>query len=125
MTLLLDTHALLWWLDDNPLLSRSALEALADAGTIVFVSPVSVWEVAIKENVGKLSVPPDWIEKVEASHLKPMPITLQHGRLAGSLPLHHRDPFDRMLVAQAMAEGLTIVTRDPRIARYGVPTLRA
>jgi PIN domain nuclease of toxin-antitoxin system len=91
----------------------------------VFFSAASAWEIETKVNLGKLTAPGDWLEKVEASQLAPLDISVHHAKEAGALPLHHRDPIDRMLVAQAQVEGLTIVTRDPNIPRYGVPVLRA
>jgi PIN domain nuclease of toxin-antitoxin system len=125
LSLLLDTHALIWWLNEEPKLSRAAQVAIADIRTVVFVSAASVWEVSIKQSRGKLNAPSDLVHQIEANRFEPLPITVAHAYAAGSLPRHHNDPFDRMLVAQALAEGLTIVTRDERIARYGVPTLAA
>ena len=125
MNLLLDTHALLWWVTDDPQISRVARDALGDPQSFVFFSAASIWEIETKVNLGKLTAPADWLEKVEASHLEPLDISVYHARDAGKLPLHHRDPFDRMLVAQAITEGLTIVTRDRRIEAYDVATLRA
>jgi len=86
---------------------------------------VTAWEIAIKQNLGKLNAPPDLAEQVERHRFEPLPITFAHALAAGRLPRHHSDPFDRMLVAQAVAERLTIVTRDPRIGRYRVATLEA
>jgi PIN domain nuclease of toxin-antitoxin system len=123
--LLLDTHALLWALSDVPRLREGAREALADPETSVFVSAASAWEIAIKIGVGGLRAPDDLDAQLEQKAFTPLEITIPHGLRAGSLPLLHRDPFDRMLVAQAQLEGLTIVTRDPNIARYGVATLPA
>ena len=125
MTLLLDTHTILWWLTDDPQLSDPAREAISDAASTVFLSAASVWEITIKTNLGKLRMPSNWIENVLAGQLMPLPISLEHAVAAGALPPLHRDPFDRMLIAQAIALGLTIVTRDRNIARYDVPVLRA
>lgn len=125
MTLLLDTHALLWWLADDPTLSGEARRAIADAGSAIFVSAATVWEIAIKQNLGKLDAPTNLEALLELYRFDPLPITIAHAYAAGFLPHHHSDPFGRMLVAQATAEGLTIVTRDARIAQYGVPTLAA
>jgi PIN domain nuclease of toxin-antitoxin system len=124
LSLLLDTHVLLWWLEDSPSLASEARAAIADEPTI-FVSAATIWEISIKASTGKLRVTPALLDYVEQEGFQPLPISLEHAFAAGSLPPHHNDPFDRMLVAQAAAEALTIVTRNPRIGAYGVPTLRA
>jgi PIN domain nuclease of toxin-antitoxin system len=125
MRLLLDTHALLWWLEDSVELSADARDRIADGSNEVVVSAASAWEMAIKQATGKLRVPDDLVAALEASVLATLPITFDHALRAGSLPPHHQDPFDRMLIAQAMIEGLTIVTRDPHFEPYGVPRLVA
>ncbi|MGH2454715.1 MAG: type II toxin-antitoxin system VapC family toxin [Candidatus Limnocylindria bacterium] len=123
MRLLLDAHVVLWWLADDPTLERAARDAIVDGDNWVAVSAATVWEIGIKRALGKLEAPDDLIGASEASHLEPLAITVGHADAAAVLPRHHDDPFDRMLVAQARIEGLTIVTRDPAIARYGVPVL--
>lgn len=125
MKLLLDSHALLWWLEDRPTLSREAFEAIEPGENEVFVSIASAWEMAIKIGRGRLIVRGDLQESIEESHLTLLAITLDHALEAGSLPPHHGDPFDRMLIAQAKIEGLTIVSRDPRFQPYGVPIIKA
>ena len=125
MRLLLDTHALLWWLADDPALSAAAHEAIAEPGTVVVVSAASAWEISIKRALGKVDAPDDLSAEIEAQRFDSLSITVEHALVAGALPRHHADPFDRMLVAQARMESLTIVTRDPRIALYGVKTLAA
>ena len=125
MTLLLDTHALLWWLSASPLLSEAARKAIADQDSSVFVSAASAWEIAIKHNAGRLRAPSDIEDQLALHRFAPLPMTIAHAFAAGYLPRLHDDPFDRMLVAQAMAEGLTIVTRDFRIRQYDVRTLAA
>jgi PIN domain nuclease of toxin-antitoxin system len=123
VSLLLDTHVLLWWLDGTAL--PDAVEAsIADAGTLVVVSAASVWEAAIKSALGKLVMPEALSEAVADEGFEPLAITFDHAERAGALPAHHRDPFDRMLVAQAQAEGLTLVTHDPAFEPYEVPVLR-
>jgi len=117
--LLLDTHALLWWLADEGLSSRTR-DAIADPANLVAVSAASAWEIAIKKALGKLTAPDDLEQQVHAGGFVPLPINIAHGIAAGQLPRHHDDPFDRMLIAQALAEGLTIVTRDKRFEDYGV-----
>jgi PIN domain nuclease of toxin-antitoxin system len=122
--LLLDTHALLWWLADEGL-TVPARDAIADPGNVVMVSAASAWEISIKKALGKLAAPDDLEHQVRASGFLPLPISLAHGVAAGRLDRFHEDPFDRMLIAQARAEGLTIVTRDKRFDEYGVPLLPA
>jgi PIN domain nuclease of toxin-antitoxin system len=123
--LLLDTHILLWWLANDPSLADKAETAIADPGSAVFVSAATAWEIAIKQALGKLDAPSDLERQIEVNRFEPLSITIGHAYSAGTLPRHHDDPFDRMLVAQALAEGLTIVTRDPRLSPYGVSTLFA
>lgn len=125
MRLLLDTHALLWAVSDPDELTERARDVLRDGRNEVLVSAASVWEIAIKRALGKLTVPDDLGPVLAAVSFSPLPISLEHASLAGSLPPHHRDPFDRMLIAQAQLESLTIVTRDARFARYGVQLLVA
>ncbi|WP_328372332.1 type II toxin-antitoxin system VapC family toxin [Micromonospora zamorensis] len=122
MRLLLDTHVLLWWLSDDPILARETKDRI-DTEPEVYLSPVTVWEVAIKHSLGKLAGPADLAERVRDADLRELPIRHDHAVVAGQLPLIHRDPFDRMLVAQALCEGLTLVTRDDRIQKYEVPVL--
>lgn len=125
MRLLLDTHALLWWLADDGMLSPTAREAIADGANLIAVSAASAWEISIKRASGKLVTPDDLEAQIAANGFVALPITVGDGLKAGSLPRHHDDPFDRMLVAQAQAEGLTVVTRDARLARYDVDVLPA
>ena len=125
MRLLLDTHVLLWWLADDPSLGAEARTAIAAGESTVFVSAASAWEISIKQAVGKLHGPSDLERQLAPNRFEPLAITIAHVYEAGTLPRHHDDPFDRMLVAQAMAAGLTLVTRDRRMARYGAVTLAA
>jgi PIN domain nuclease of toxin-antitoxin system len=122
--LLLDTHALLWWLADEGLIPQ-AREAIADPANLVAVSAASAWEISIKKALGKLSAPDDLEQQVQTSGFIPLPITIAHALAAGQLSRHHEDPFDRMLVAQAIAEGMTIVTRDKRFEDYDVTLVPA
>ena len=122
MIALLDTHVLLWWLADDRRLGAGARALVAGPDNAVYVSAASVWEIGMKRALGKLDAPDDLIDAVERSGFDPLPIGLAHAELAGALPRHHDDPFDRMLVAQAMAEGATLVTADARLAAYAVPT---
>ena len=125
MRLLLDAHTLLWWLEDSPILSVDAHDAIAESANSVAVSAASVWELEVKRAIGKLRAPAGLVRRIEAEDFEPLPISLNHGVAAGKLPLHHGDPFDRMLIAQAQLEGLTIVTHDPSFAPYAVSTLPA
>ena len=125
MNLLLDTHALIWTLENNPSLSDSARDAIVNGENLVFVSAVSVWEISVKQAMGKLHVPDNLIEEIKIHRFTPLEINLQHAHLAGRLPAIHKDPFDRMLIAQSMLEKLTIVTRDQIINQYEVTVLRA
>jgi PIN domain nuclease of toxin-antitoxin system len=123
MRLLLDTHVLLWWLDDSAELSGD-IKDLLDTEPGIHLSAVTPWEIAIKQGLGKLEGPDDLAERARDSPFVALPITSGHGVRAGHLPAHHRDPFDRLLVAQAQIEGMTIVTRDKTIPLYEVPVLR-
>lgn len=123
--LLLDTHTVLWALAEPERLSEPTRSAIEDARNEVFVSVVSGWEIAIKRAHGKLQAPDDIEAGIAAQGFEPLLITFHHAERAGALPPHHRDPFDRMLIAQAQAEGLTLVTRDTRIPLYGVRTMAA
>jgi len=124
MKLLLDTHAVLWWRGNSPKLGRAARRAIASAET-VFVSSASAWEVAIKVALGKLRLPGPFEAGVEDSGFAKLPISFAHAAAAATLPMHHSDPFDRMLIAQTVVEGCTLVTADPEFERYHVPVLRA
>lgn len=124
MRLLLDTHVVIWWLTDDPTLSEE-IKAVLDEELDVFVSPVTLWEVAIKQALGKLTEPVDLAERIRDAGFRELPVRFDHAVAAGRLPLIHRDPFDRMLVAQACCENLTLVTRDSNIRRYDVPVLTA
>ena len=120
--LLLDTHVVLWWLQDDDRLGPSARQLIADQPR-VSVSAVTVWEIAIKAALGKLEPPTDWPDDMETEGFDPLPIGFAHAVEAARLPRLHADPFDRMLVAQARTEGFILVTADPRISRYDVPTM--
>ncbi|RBY78746.1 PIN domain nuclease [Geodermatophilus sp. TF02-6] len=123
MTLLLDTHVLLWWLVDDRRLTSAMREAIADPSTAVAVSAVSAWEVVIKGALGKLSVPTDLADQIEHHGFDALPITVEDGLAVGALPRHHDDPFDRMLIAQALRRRFVLVTADRRFADYDVLTL--
>ena len=123
MNLLLDTHTLIWALEDNPSLSELARVAIVDGENMVFVSAVSVWEISIKKALGKLEAPDTLLDEIERIRFTPLDITLEHADRAGKLPAIHMDPFDRMLIAQAQSEQLTLITRDAEIQKYQVRCL--
>lgn len=125
MRLLLDTGAFLVWSIDDDRLGASARSALAEPTTLVFVSAARVWEIAIKVALGKLEFAAEPAEEIGANGFAELPVTALHAQAAGRLPRHHDDPFDRMLIAQARLEGLTLVSRDEAFAGYEVPLLRA
>ena len=125
MNLLLDTHVLIWSLENNATLSGDARDAIVDGKNIVFVSSVSAWEISIKKAMGKLKVPDNLQEEIGLHRFTPLNINFEHAKLAGELPNIHQDPFDRMLIAQTIIEKLTLVTRDNLIAQYDVNLLKA
>ncbi|CAI8989043.1 Type II toxin-antitoxin system VapC family toxin [Pseudomonas sp. IT-P44] len=123
--LLLDTHAFLWWLSDDPSLGADARQMIGEPRNQVLVSAASIWEISIKQAKGMLEAPEDLEALVEDEGFTKLPISLFHGQQAGKLPEIHRDPFDRMLIAQAQAEGLELVTADGIIPQYGVRVVSA
>ena len=125
MRLLLDTHALLWAVAEPEELLDSARAEIASGQNQVSFSASSIWEIAMKSSAGRLEVPSDLVEQVVERNYAALDITVEHAVAAGYLPPHHRDPFDRMLIAQAQRERLTVVTRDPRFALYDVEVLAA
>ena len=123
--LLLDTQALLWWLADDPSLGLKARQLIENENNEVYVSAASAWEISIKKSIGKLKAPDDLDGVIDAEGFEKLPVTFFHGERAGELPAIHRDPFDRMLIAQAQAEGLDIVSSDGVLVRYGVKVIDA
>jgi PIN domain nuclease of toxin-antitoxin system len=124
MKLLLDSHAYLWWLMGAPELSPAAREAMADPGNTVLVSAATIWEMEIKRALGRLDVgDADLVAEIEANGFGELPVRARHATAAATLPRHHDDPFDRMLIAQSTAEGLTCVTRDRVFEEYGAARL--
>ena len=120
MRLLLDTHILLWWLADDRRLSADHRALIADASNLVLISAMTVAEIAIKASLGKLDAPDDLLPTLEAGGFDELPCESRHADVLRTLPWHHRDPFDRMLIAQAIAERLTVLTADPHFTAYGV-----
>lgn len=124
MSLLLDTHVVLWWLTDDPTLADE-IKGMLDHEPGVYVSAATIWEIAIKQSIGKLAEPADLLEEVRRAGFLELPIRFDHAMAAGRLPLIHKDPVDRMLVAQARCENLTLVTRDPHCKSYDVAVVPA
>ena len=125
MRLLLDSHTLLWSFWNSPQLGTRSREAIRDPDNEALVSVASIWELAMKRVSGRLDAPGDLLNACQEQGFALLSIEPLHAEQAANLPMHHRDPFDRMLVAQAQAEGLTIVTADAQMRRYGVRTMAA
>ncbi|HEY6391175.1 MAG TPA: type II toxin-antitoxin system VapC family toxin [Bryobacteraceae bacterium] len=119
MRILLDTHLLLWWLGNSPGLSESASALIGEPENTVFISAVSLWEIWLKESLGKLRLPADFEARLAAEPFESLPLSAVHARQVALLPWRHRDPFDRMLVAQALTEKLILLTADHRLILYG------
>jgi PIN domain nuclease of toxin-antitoxin system len=125
MRLLLETHTFLWWLNDDTKLGPEARRAIQKPENFVFVSAASAWEIAVKRASGKLNAPGDIVDWIEQSSFIDLPIEVEHAVASAELPKHHNDPFDRLLVAQAQLEDMTLVARDDEIAKYDVSVLDA
>ena len=127
MRLLLDTHAFLWWLAGHPSLPRRVRAEIDRSGSDVYVSAASAWEIATKHRLGKLPeadlVATDVMSCIESQQFTALPVSVLHGQIAGALPGQHRDPFDRMLIAQAMLEDLVLVTNERAFEHYSVKRL--
>jgi PIN domain nuclease of toxin-antitoxin system len=127
MRLILDTHTLLWFLAGDPRLSAQARNLIADMGNQVATSVASLWEIVIKVSLGKLTLASPFAElipeQLARNDIDVLPITIQHLATLGGLPFHHRDPFDRLIIAQAISEGLPVVTSDARFSEYGQQVL--
>jgi len=127
MKVLLDTHTFLWWITDSPRLSARAREVIRDSNNELFFSTASGWEIAIKAQLGRLQLPDNLeqfiVDQLSLNTILVLPIQLRHALHVYTLPQHHRDPFDRMLVAQSQVENLPILTTDPQIAQYDVETI--
>ncbi len=123
MRLLLDTHVAIWWLSGDGRLSAATRQAIADVPN-AFLSVVSLWEILIKQDTGRIDLPAGFVDALRDDFIE-LGLTFDHAVAGRALPLLHRDPFDRMLVAQARVEGLTIVTADRMLSEYGVPVLAA
>lgn len=120
MRLLLDTHVVIWALEDSPKLPPAARDAISEAADVL-VSSATTWEMAIKKAAGKLKIADGFTQSIAASGFLELPVTWRHSLRAATLPAHHKDPFDRMLVAQAQDENLTLMTLDAQLPNYDVP----
>jgi PIN domain nuclease of toxin-antitoxin system len=125
MKFLLDTHGLLWTIFEPDKLSTQAQEIIANQNHIICVSLISLWEISIKQNIGRLDIPKEFFEVVTTGGFEMLPVTLAQIEQYRNLPLHHRDPFDRMLVVQARQQKLVLITRDSEISKYDVQIIRA
>jgi PIN domain nuclease of toxin-antitoxin system len=123
LKLLLDTHTVLWFLGGDARLSDTARHHLTDDSNRILLSAVVVWEIALKRSLGKLVLPEDYLDVLLGSGIQPLPISIAHAAAVERLPWHHRDPFDRMLVAQASVESATLVTRDDALRPYDVTVI--
>ena len=121
MKLLLDTHAALWWLTEDERLGEATADRLTDETNQILLSAAVVWEVAIRRSLGKLETPEDFGPTLIDAGAQPLPVSLDHAAAVEQLPWHHRDPFDRILVAQATIEGAALVSQDAALQPYGVP----
>ena len=122
MRALLDTHAFLWWISDDPRLSEKAREIIADGRNDLFFSAASGWEISIKAGLGRLEVPENLqrfiADQLSRNAIQVLPIYLSHALHTGTLPVHHRDPFDRILVSQAILEEMPLLSADSQLSRY-------
>jgi PIN domain nuclease of toxin-antitoxin system len=123
LKLLIDTHAALWFLEGDPSLSAVALSLIEDDSIERRLSAASVWEVAIKRGTGKLTATADFHERMERKGVRGLSVTDAHAAAVTDLPMHHRDPFDRLLVAQARIEGMSILSKDENLRAYDVPVV--
>jgi PIN domain nuclease of toxin-antitoxin system len=119
--ILLDTHILLWWLENHASLSGAARELIGDSENTIFVSAVCLWEIWLKQSLGKLRLPSDFRDRLTAEGFENLSLTGEQAQQVALLPWHHRDPFDRMLIAQAMVEKLAFLTADEALMAYGPP----
>jgi PIN domain nuclease of toxin-antitoxin system len=123
--LLLDSHVLIWWADGGERISAAANEAISDPRNFVFVSAASIWELGLKRSLVVLTTPDDYNSLIRDNRFGSLPVTIQHAITMHELPPIHKDPFDRLLVAQAKYEGFTLVTRDAVLSGYDIPILTA
>lgn len=125
MNALLDTHTLLWWLNDDPYISREAFDIISEGENIVFISTASIWEIRIKEAIGKIDIPSNFKEILDEQPFEVLSILPEHAHAIKDLPLIHKDPFDRILIAQAKIGKLAIITADTVFSKYSVDVIIA
>lgn len=125
MELLLDTHVFLWWLNDSPELGPDTRVMITDLDHFVFVSAATAWEIAVKRSTGKLDFPGDIRHSIETNNFMELETTVEHAVASAELPRHHKDPFDRLLIAQARVDRLMLVARDDYIEKYDVTVFDA
>lgn len=123
MKLLLDTHIILWWLMEDKRLTPNLFDAIADPENMIYISAASVWEITIKKQLGKLKCPDNLIEVIAQSDFIELPINFKHSETIAKLPEHHKDPFDRMLIAQAYCEQLILLSNDTKMLNYNIPIM--
>lgn len=125
MQILLDTHVLLLALDDPQELNKEVRKIIASEENVVFISVISLWELCIKESINKITLPSGFFDKLQPAGFEILPITIHHLKVLKNLPMHHRDPFDRLIIAQAKADQLTLLSRDVEIHKYKVELIKA
>ncbi|MGB6300531.1 MAG: type II toxin-antitoxin system VapC family toxin [Rivularia sp. (in: cyanobacteria)] len=125
MKFLLDTNTLIWWLANDATLSQTAIKIIANPDNLIFVSAASAWEIAIKKQIGKLNIPDDLETQIEQNEFQALSITLSHAAYIEKLPLHHKDPFDRIIISQAICENMKIITRDKKFDIYQVDVIKS
>ncbi len=123
MRLLLDTHILLWWLADDSALTKAQRIAIQDKRNSCFISAATIWEISIKSRLGKLEVSEDYLDVARSQGFFELPIAWQHAKAVKLLPDHHKDPFDRILIAQAIIEGMSFACSDSIISKYEIPII--
>lgn len=123
MNLLLDTHILLWWLDNNEKLPEKYLKVISNSNNICFISSATIWEISIKSALGKLEIPDNFTDILQDEGFSELPVSWKHAAMVRQLPFHHKDPFDRLIIAQTIVEDFTLLTVDKIIPQYGIKIL--
>ena len=120
---LLDTHVFIWWMKNDKILPEKLKQLIENQNNLIFLSVISIWEMIVKSKLGKLKLPANWSKSFENIRFEIMPLELKHILTLEKLPLHHKDPFDRMLISQAISEKTTLITNDQKIKKYKVKTI--